>query len=63
VGYNRSMETKMHSKEDCEIKCDALKTVLTRIQQNAAMDDQYSIRHLAESGLDLIRDLKSEFKD
>jgi len=53
----------MHSKEDCEIKCDALKTVLTRIQQNAAMDDQSSIRHLAESGLDLIRDLKSEFKD
>ena len=53
----------MHSKEDCEIKCDAIKTVLTQIQQNAAMDNDDSIRHLAESGLDLIRDLKSEFED
>jgi len=57
------METKMHSKEECEVKCNALKTILTQIQQNSAMDNNYSIRHLAESGLDLIRDLKSEFDD
>jgi len=61
-GIIDSMEITMHTKEDCEIKCDAIKMVLTQIQQNAAMEDQYSIRHLAESGLDLIRDLKSEFK-
>ena len=63
MGYNRSMEPKMHSNEECGVKCDALKTILTQIQQNAAMDNNYSIRHLAESGLDLIRDLKQEIKD
>jgi hypothetical protein len=51
-----------HSEEECEVKCDALKEVLTQIQQNAGIDVDI-IRHLAESGLDLIRDLKSEFKD
>jgi hypothetical protein len=53
----------IHTKEDCEIKCDAIKTILTRIQHNAAIDNDYDIRHLAESGLDLIRELKYEFKD
>ena len=57
------MEMKMHSKKDCEIKCDALKTIITQIRQNATMEDQHSIRHLAESGLELIRELKNEFRD
>ena len=52
-----------HSEEECKIKCDAIKEVLTQIQQNAGMDNNYTIRFMAESGLDLIRDLKSEFKD
>lgn len=57
------METKVHSKEECEVKCDALKTILTQIQEVSGMEQNYSIRHLAESGLDLIRDLKNEFDD
>jgi len=44
MGYNRSMEPKIHSNEECGIKCEALKTILTQIQQNAAMDNNYSIR-------------------
>jgi len=57
------MNTKIHSKEQCEVKCKALKEILTQIQQVAGMNNDYTSRHLAESGLDLIRDLKSEFDD
>jgi hypothetical protein len=57
------METKVRDKQDCEVKCDAIKTILTQIQEVSGMEQNYQIRHLAESGLDLIRDLKSEFDD
>ncbi len=53
----------MHSNDECRVKCDALKTILTQIQQNAAMEDQYTIRHMAESGLDIVRDLSQEIKE
>jgi len=55
------MEGNKHSKQECEVKCDALKTILTQIQQESGLEQNYQIRHLAESGLDLIRELKNEF--
>lgn len=57
------METKMHSKQECEVKCDAIKSILTQIAEVSGMEQNYSVRHLADSGLDLIRDLRSEFED
>jgi hypothetical protein len=55
------MKMKVHSSEECCVKCDALKTILTDIQHNAALGNNYDIRQLAESGLDLIRELHGEF--
>ena len=57
------MEGKNHSKHECKVKCEALKSILTQIQEVSGMEQNYSIRHLAESGLDLIRELKGEFED
>lgn len=53
----------VHSKEECKQKCDAIKEVLTQIQQQAGMESQYGIRQLAESGLDLVRDLNGEMEE
>jgi len=53
----------IHSEKECKIKCDALKTILTQIQQTAGMENNYDIRFMAESGLDLIKELKGEFND
>jgi hypothetical protein len=53
----------IHSRAECKQKCEAIKEILTRIQQAAGMESQYDIRHLAESGLDLVRDLKGEMAE
>lgn len=50
-----------HSLNDCSVKCDALKKILTDIQIEAGAKNDYDIRHKAESALDLIRELKGEF--
>jgi|SaaInlLV_10m_DNA_4_1040232.scaffolds.fasta_scaffold28319_3 hypothetical protein len=51
----------MHSEEQCEVKCNAIQKLLTNIQQLAGVENNYAIRHQAESALDLIKELKGEF--
>jgi len=52
---------KMHTQSECCIKVDALKDILDNIKNVSHMEQEYSIAHLAASGLDLIRELKGEF--
>jgi len=51
----------IHTEKECKVKCEAIRDILTNIQQISGMEQNYTIRHQAESALDLIRELKGEF--
>ena len=51
----------IHTEKECKVKCEAIRDILTNIQQISGMEQNYTIRHQVESALDLIRELKGEF--
>jgi len=53
----------MHSKEECVVKCEAIEISLTNINIACLSKQQYEISQLVLSTLQLIQELKGEFKE